>query len=73
MAVSGIFDFDEKAAARIVGVTTRTMRSWRKAKKVSFYRTPGGRIRYTVDQLTDLQRRCRIKADERDADEREPD
>ncbi len=55
-----LFGFDEKAAARIIGIAPRTLRAWRKAGKVGHYLTPGGRIRYTMDQLLDLQRGARI-------------
>ncbi|GAA4222210.1 hypothetical protein GCM10022253_30180 [Sphingomonas endophytica] len=57
-----LFGFDEKAAARILGISPRTLRAWRKAGKVDHYVTPGGRIRYTMDQLLDLQRGARIAA-----------
>lgn len=39
------FDHDEKQAANILGVSTRTMKSYRAAGKISYYRLPGGRIR----------------------------
>lgn len=55
-----LYDFDEQQAARVIGVSSRTLRAWRKAGKVGYHRTPGGRIRYTVDQLTDLQRAGRV-------------
>jgi DNA-binding transcriptional MerR regulator len=56
--VSGVIQqwYDEKAAARIIGVSPRTLRAWRKDGKVSYHRTPGGRVRYTLDQMLDLQR-----------------
>lgn len=57
-----LFDYDEAQAARIVGVTTRTLRAWRKRGAIGFHRTPGGRIRYTVDQLVELQRMTRVNA-----------
>ena len=55
-----LFGFDEKAAARIIGISPRTLRAWRKAGKVGHHLTPGGRIRYTMDQLLDLQRASRV-------------
>ncbi|MEZ0495981.1 helix-turn-helix domain-containing protein [Sphingomonas sp. IW22] len=60
---SGLFDFGEKAAARIVGVSPRTLRRWREAGKVGHYVTPGGRIRYTMEQLIELQRGCRQRSE----------
>ena len=36
--------FDEKAAARILGISPKTLGRWRKAGMVSHYRTPTGRI-----------------------------
>lgn len=58
-SASGLFDFGEKAAARIMGVSPRTMRRWRHAGKVDHYVTPGGGVRYSMDQLIELQRRSR--------------
>ncbi len=43
--------YDEKAAARILGVHPRTLRRWRLAGKIGFCHLPGGRIRYTRAQL----------------------
>ena len=54
------FEFSEKAAARILGVTDRTLRNWRKAKLITCYRLPGGRIRYSMTQLIDFQRSCLV-------------
>lgn len=47
--------YDEKAAARILGVAPRTLRAWRTDGKVAHYRTPGGRVRYSLDQLLALK------------------
>lgn len=55
-----LFEYDEKAAARILGVAPRTLRSWRVAGNVSHHRTPGGRVRYTMEDLLELQRRSRV-------------
>lgn len=55
-----LFGFDEKAAARILGVTPRTLRRWRQLGQIGYHRTPGGRIRYTMDQLIDAQRAARV-------------
>jgi excisionase family DNA binding protein len=56
----GLFDFDEKSAARVLGVTSRTLRTWRKAGQIGFHQLPGGRIRYSMDQLIEFQRACRV-------------
>ena len=49
--------YDEKAAARILSVAPRTLRRWRAQGKVSPYRTLGGRIRYSLDQLLEMRKR----------------
>lgn len=43
--------YDEKAAARILTVHPRTLRRMRKQRKLDYYRTPSGRIRYRLDDL----------------------
>ena len=53
---------DEKTAARILSVTPRTLRRWRLEGKISYHRLPGGRIRYSPDQLIDFKRSCRVAA-----------
>jgi predicted site-specific integrase-resolvase len=55
-----IFEYDEKTAARILGVAPRTLRAWRCEGKISYHRLPGGRIRYSMDQLVEFQRSCRV-------------
>lgn len=62
MTPTAVHDFDEKAAARILGVSPKTLSRWRKAGMVSYYRTPTGRIRYTTDDLLKLQRRGHVAA-----------
>jgi len=57
---TSLFGYDEKTAARILGVAPRTLRAWRVAGKVSHHRTPGGRVRYTMDQLIEVQRAARL-------------
>jgi predicted site-specific integrase-resolvase len=57
-----LFEYDEKMAASIVGVTPRTLRAWRKAGAIGYHRTPGGRVRYTMDQLIDFKRASRVPA-----------
>lgn len=46
--------FDEAETARQLGVHERTLRRWRKAGKVPFCRTPGGRIRYSFPQVVQI-------------------
>lgn len=53
------FDYDEAQAARILGVSTVTLRRWRRAGAIGYCRTPGGRIRYGVDQLANFKSGCR--------------
>lgn len=55
-----IMEYDEKAAARILGVAPRTLRAWRMKGLVGFHRTPTGRVRFTLDQLVDVQRSGRV-------------
>ncbi|MCB2076061.1 MAG: MerR family transcriptional regulator [Novosphingobium sp.] len=43
--------FDEKTAARNVGMSPRTLRRWRKSGRIDYYLTPTGRVRYSLDQL----------------------
>lgn len=57
-------DYDEKAAARILSVSPKTLSRWRKAGMVSHYRTPTGRIRYRLDDLLRVQRAGHIAAQE---------
>lgn len=63
MIPTAVHDFDEKAAARILGVSPKTLSRWRKAGMVSHYRTPTGRIRYTTDDLLALQRAGHVAAE----------
>jgi excisionase family DNA binding protein len=53
---------DEKTAARILGVTARTLRRWRVGGQIAYYRLPGGHIRYSADQLIDFKNSCRVAA-----------
>lgn len=53
---------DERQAARILGITDRTLRAYRKKGLIGYCQLPGGRIRYTLDQLTDFERSCRVAA-----------
>ena len=50
----------EKAAARILDISPRTLRSWRKQGLIGFCRLPSGTIRYTLDDLLIFQGACRV-------------
>lgn len=54
--------FTEKQAARILGVSSKTLFRWRKAGAIGFHRTPGvrGRITYSMDQIANFRSRCRV-------------
>lgn len=47
--------FTEPQAARVFGVSARTMRRWRTAGAVGYSLTPGGRVLYTVADLDRLR------------------
>jgi len=53
----------EPQAAAKLGVAAVTLSRWRKAAKVSHYRTPGGRIRYAEEHLDALRARLLIDND----------
>lgn len=46
--------FSEPQAARVLGVHISTLRRWRKAGAVGYSLTPGGRIRYSPEDLRRL-------------------
>ncbi len=54
------FDYDEAQAARILGVSAKTLSRWRRAGHIEHHRTPGGRIRYAAVQLADFKESCRV-------------
>lgn len=54
--------FDEKSAARVLKIAPRTLRRYRTDGKISFHRLPGGRVRYSLDQLVDFRSSCRVEA-----------
>lgn len=57
-----LLGMDEAEAARVVGVCKDTLRNWRKDGKVGYTLTPGGRIRYTPEQLHQLVRSMKVEA-----------
>lgn len=54
------FDYDEAQAARILGLSVRTLQRYRKAFRIAHYALPGGRIRYSAMQLADFAASCRV-------------
>lgn len=52
----------EEQAAAAVRVSARTLARWRSAGRVSYERTPGGRIRYSWDDLVALRRSMQVAA-----------
>jgi len=57
-----ISSFTEPQAARILGVSTKTLMRWRKRGLISFHRSPGGRVSYSADQLASFRASCRVVA-----------
>lgn len=51
---------NEPAAARLLSVHPRTLRRWRRNGAVGHFLTPGGRIRYSLEDLRSLQSRMKI-------------
>ena len=45
-------------ASRMVGVATKTVRTWAKAGKIRGYFTPGGKLRYDRADLESLIKNC---------------
>ncbi|PTD20428.1 MerR family transcriptional regulator [Sphingomonas fennica] len=54
--------YHEPEAARILGVAPRTLRRWRQNGAVSYSLTPGGRVRYSDEDLRQLRSRMRVSA-----------
>jgi excisionase family DNA binding protein len=57
--------FDEKTAAHMLGISPRTVRAWRRDGKISYHRTPGGRIRFTLEQILDVHAAGLVRAETR--------
>lgn len=51
----------EPQAARAVGVHPRTLRRWRQRGAVGYTLTPGGRIRYTSEDMRRLLLAMRVE------------
>lgn len=56
----GLFDHTEPQAARILGVSTRTLKGYRRDGRVGYHRLPGGGIRYQSEQLADFLQATRV-------------
>jgi predicted site-specific integrase-resolvase len=56
----GMFDHCEKSAARILGVSTKTLAGYRKSGLIAHYRLPGGRVRYSTEQLAEFVASTRV-------------
>lgn len=52
----------EPQAARVLGIHHDTLRRWRKKGAVGFVLTPGGRVRYLIDDVVRLQTAMRVPA-----------
>lgn len=54
------FEYTEQQAARLLAVGVATLRRWRRGGAIGHHRYPGGRIRYTLDQIADFKTACRV-------------
>jgi len=52
--------FAEPQAARILKISTRTLQRYRQQGLIGHHRSPGGRIHYTLDQLTAFTASLRV-------------
>jgi predicted site-specific integrase-resolvase len=52
----------EPQAAAALRVSAKTLARWRQAGRVSYDCTPGGRIRYSWDDIVALRRSMRVSA-----------
>lgn len=55
-------EVNEAQAARLMGWSESTMRRYRRAGHVAYYRTPGGRVRFRGADLMELRLRMRVEA-----------
>ena len=53
-------DYDEACAAHLLGVSIVTLRRWRRKAAIGHYRLPGGRIRYSPEQLEQFRHSCLV-------------
>lgn len=61
-STKSLFPYSEKAAARIVECHPRTLKRYRQAGEIEYYELPGGRVRYSAQQLMEFveSRRRRV-------------
>lgn len=60
-----MYDHDEKSAARILEVSTKTLAGYRKRGLIGHYRLPGGRVRYSTEQLAAFVASTRVPSEQR--------
>lgn len=53
--------YSEAEAARIIGIGARTLRRWRRAGAVAHSITPGGRVRYSLEDIWQLQSAMHVR------------
>lgn len=58
--MTDLHEFTEGQAARMLGVSAVTLRRWRGLGVIGHHRMPGGRIRYSLDQIANFRSRCRV-------------
>jgi excisionase family DNA binding protein len=51
-----------KQAAVYLGISPRTLRDWQRRRKVPYYKTSAGDVRYCRKELDDAMRRFRVPA-----------
>ena len=56
--------FDEKEAARVLGVAIQTLRNWRHKRKGPAYHKIGKAVRYRMADLEAYLQECRIDPEE---------
>lgn len=52
----------EPQAAAALRISTKTLQRWRRAGRTSHQRTPGGRIRYSWDDVLALRRSMQVSS-----------
>ncbi|KUR74799.1 helix-turn-helix domain-containing protein [Novosphingobium sp. Fuku2-ISO-50] len=55
-------DLSEAQAARILGISDRTLRRYRRAGQVAHMALPSGRVRYSLADLISFREGCRSPA-----------
>jgi predicted site-specific integrase-resolvase len=62
--IGGMYDHDEKQAARILEVSAKTLSRYRKAGLIGHFRLPGGRVRYSTEQLVAFAASTRVTSEQ---------